>query len=254
MSGVSKVTIEELKDFCRCPFLYEKKHILFETPDRKKETADFDGHSYIMIEAAEAIDELVGFYFHRLMDRRQVRYETLYRRWENIWWGDTTGEEIMDSIVPVSRASRVKLNSYLIEHLPKFHKTFKKPFIPAAVGRDIEISNKDMMLTSRIQMAYRVPNKHIRIVKFVPTRIAPGDPTKDIELIAQGCSWMDKHEETSVEVAYYCMMSPREYEPFTVGCINQGTIPTFKRIMQAFQDREAITDINCKGCEYNCEG
>jgi hypothetical protein len=254
MNAIQRVSVEELRDYCVCPMLYDKKYVLCEKPASRRDTADFDGHSHIVLEAERAVEELTGFYFHRLMDKRQVRYETLYRRWERIWWDNMSGEEIRDCIVPVNRASRVRINSHLIEHLPRFHKTFKKPFCPVAVEKDIELVHRNLLLTSTIQMAYRTPKRKIRIVKFIPARISPGPPTRDLELVAQACSWLDKHDEQSVEVAYYCMMSPREYEPFSVGTIDTRSIPTVHKIMRAFQDKVTVMPIDCKGCEYKCEG
>jgi hypothetical protein len=253
METIQRVTVSELRDFCTCPFLYEKKHVLKESPDRDRTTSHFDGHSHIIHEAEQAINSLVGFYFHRLMDHRQVRYETLYHRWEKIWWDDVSAEEIMNSVIPVKRASRVRINTHLLEHLPKFHKTFHKPFCPIAVEKDITLPTKSTILESNIQMAYRSGGK-VRIVKFLPTRISPGDPAKDLSLITQACAWMNNNDEDHVEVAYYCMLSPKEYEPFTVGTITSGTIGTLTRVIQAFQEKEAISDIECRGCEYICKG
>jgi hypothetical protein len=251
--NLQHVTVEELKDFCRCPFLYEKKYILLEEPDRRRSSSHFDGHSYIVREAEEAIQDLASFYFHRLMDNRQVRYETLYHRWEKIWWDDITAQEIMDSIIPVNRSSRVRINSNLMEHLPKFHKNFHKPFCPVAVDRPISLPNGNSILDTQIQMAYKLPTGRVRIVKFLPTRIAPGKPTQDLDLIAQACAWMHSHDEDSVEVAYYCMLSPKEYEPFTVGRLTKEAIPNLLRVVKAFHDRKAVTEINCTGCEYVCK-
>jgi hypothetical protein len=247
------LTIEELKDYCTCQQLYEKKYVLNEKPNRDREQAHFDGHSYIVLEAQRAIKELTGFYFHRLMDNRQIRFETLYRKWEKKWWKDFTGMDIAEYIVPVNRANRVRINTNFIRHLPKFHKTFHKPFKPIAVDKEVLFPLNDIVLTSKIEMAYRLPSGKIRIVKFIPNKIAPGPPDKDLDLVVQACSWLFIYDEPSVEISYYCMFSPDEYNPFTVSSIDRSMIPKLTRIVKAFQDNETLGVGVCSGCEYDCE-
>jgi len=247
------LTVEELKDYCHCPTLYEKKYVQLEKPSRSRDSSHYDGHSHIVNEAQRAIKELTGFYFHRLMDDRQVRFETLYHKWESKWWGKYSGRDIMDYVQPVSRANRVRINTNFINHLPKFHKTFHKPFKPIAVDREMLFPSGSIVLTSRLEMAYRTDNDTVRIVKFLPSRISPGSPDRDLELLAQACAWMLHNEEDRVEVAYYCMLSPDEYEPFTVKTVDKTLIPRLVRIMKAFQERELPIPEDCNGCEYICE-
>jgi hypothetical protein len=246
------VTVKELEDYWRCPLLYEKKYVLLEKPERLRSSSYFDGHSHIMEEAEKAIQKLTGFYFHRLMDNRQVRYETLYHKWERTWWNGISGTEIRECIVPVERASRVRVNTGVVSHLPSFHKTFHKPFIPVAVGKKIELPIEGSVLSSGVEMAYQNKSGLVRIVKFLPRKIAPGDPKTDLDLVVQGCAWMNLFDEPTVEVSYYCMMSPKKYEPFTVAKLDNKSVPELKRILTAFQNRETIGKIECSGCEYRC--
>lgn len=247
------MTVEELKDYVSCPTLYDKKHVNKEKPARDRSKSKFDGHSHIVYEASKAIHELTGFYFHRLMDDRQIRYETLYKKWENKWWKDYSGTDILEYIQPVSRANRVRVNTNFINHLPRFHKRFHKPFKPIAVDREILLPINDIVLTCKIEMAYRLSNGVVRIVKFVPYSIAPGSPEHDLDLVAQACAWMAHNDEDSVEIAYYCMLSPNEYDPFTISRVDKNLIPKLSRIVKAFKDKELIAPTVCKGCEYNCE-
>jgi hypothetical protein len=246
------VTVKELEDYWRCPLLYEKKYVLLEKPERLRTSSYFDGHSHMVEEAQLAIKRLTGFYFHRLMDNRQVRYETLYHKWERTWWDGISGEEIRDCIVPVERASRVKINTGVVAHLPTFHKRFHKPFIPVAVGRAIELPIEGSVLSTELELVYRNKSGPVRIVRFLPRKIAPGNPKADLDLVVQGCAWMNLHEEPAVEIAYYCMMSPKKYEAFTVARLDEKATPELKRILTAFQNQETIGTIECSGCEYKC--
>jgi hypothetical protein len=246
------VTVEELADYWRCPLLYEKKYVLLEKPDRSRSSSWFDGHSYMMKEADLAVQKLTGFYFHRLMDNRQVRYETLYHKWERIWWDGISGEEIRDCVVPIERASRVRINTGVMTHLPSFHKKFHKPFKPVAIGQKIELAIEGSVLSSNMEMVYQNKSGPVRIVKFLPRKIAPGNPKTDLDLVVQGCAWMNLHDEPTVEIAYYCMMSPKRYEPFTVATLDHKSIPELKRVLTAFQNKETIGTIECSGCEYKC--
>jgi hypothetical protein len=248
------LSVEELQDYCTCPILYEKKHVNKEPPVRSRSTAHFDGHSNVVERADLIIRQLTSFYFHRLMDNRQIRYETLYRKWENTWWKGYTAEAIMNYIVPVNRANQIRINTNLVGHLPKFHNKFHKPFKPLAVQKEVLFPVGEYVLTSTIQMAYRLRDGKTRIVKFVPYRIAPGDPKKDLSLIVQACGWMHNSGETEVEIAYYCMLSPDEYDPFTVATLDSKIVPKLIRIMQAFQNKEqVIQEPSCSGCEYKCK-
>ena len=244
---------EELQDYCKCPILWEKKYVLKEEPPRDRTSTHFDGHTHIVLEAEKVIKELVGYYFHRLMDNRQVRYKTLYKRWERQWWEKYTGKEIMEYIVPVSRANKVRINTNLINHLPKFYNKFHKPFKPIALDRKVAFSAHDYLVTSTIQMAYKLPNGTTRIVKFVPYGIAPNNPKNDLDLVIQACGWMSETEEKEVEIAYYCMLSPNNYDPFTTVKISDNIFKSLSRLIKAFKDKETILPISCAGCEYKCE-
>lgn len=247
------ITVDALKDYCICPQLYVNKHLENVIPERAKTTAGFDGHSHIVINAQNVVDNMVSFYFHRLMDNRQVRYSTLYNKWEEEWWDGYTGKDIMEYIVPVSRANKVRINTNLINHLPKFYNTFHKPFKPLVVNKEISFPSGNISVNSKIQMAYRSNTDTIRIVKFIPNRIATGSPDKDIHMLTQACSWMKFYDEKKVEIAYYCMMSPDDYNPFTISKITADKIDSLDRIILAFENKETINDIICKGCEYNCK-
>ena len=247
------LTVEALKDYCHCPNLYEKKYVSQKKPERNKSSSHYDGHSHVVNEAQDAIKELTGFYFHRLMDDRQVRYETLYNRWENKWWGKYSGRDIMEYVQPVSRANRVRINTNFINHLPKFHKQFHKPFSPIAVDKEVLFPHESIVLTSNIEMAYRTDENIVRIVKFLASRISPGKPERDIDLIAQACGWMLHEGDDKVEVAYYCMLSPDEYEAFTVGTVERRHMNSLARIIKAFVAQELAPSDDCAGCEYTCE-
>ena len=246
-----EITVEALKDYCTCPQLYINKHIENVHPPRAKTTAGFDGHSHIMIKAQEAIDNIVGFYFHRLMDDRQVRYQTLYHRWQNEWWSDFTGEDIANYIVPVSRANMIKINTGFINNLPRFYKKFHKPFRPLVVDKDMIFPSGNILLSSNIQMAYPIKEDLIRIVKFIPYKIAPGPPEKDISLLAQACSWLRFYDQKKIEISYYCMLSCSEYDPFTVSSVNLSMVDNLDKLLRAFENKETIGTINCAGCEFS---
>lgn len=246
------ITIEELMSYCTCPTLYQKKFIDMEKPIKSKDMAGFDGHSHIIIKAQKVVDDIVGYYFHRLMDDRQVRYQTLFKRWENKWWENFTGKDIADYIVPVSRANMVRMNTNFVQHLPRFYRTFHKPFKPLAVEADMLFPVNNIAINSKIQMAYRKPNGTIRIVKFVPYRIAPGNPSQNIELLTEGGSWLYHHDEDEIELAYYCMFSPDNFEAFTVEKIGREKINSLTRIVKAFENSELVSEVDCSGCEYKC--
>lgn len=254
MESLKVITSEELSDFVKCPLLYEKKYILNEAPDRDITTSHFDGHTHIIREANAAVEKLITFYFHRLMDHRQVHYRTLYKKWEKIWWDEISTEDLINEVIPVNRASRTRLNTALVGHLPKFYKTFHKPFIPLAVGRKLEIADKDILVRSKVQMAYRLSKSKIRIVKFLPFKIASKDPLNDVDLMIQAASWLDKSEDELIEIAYYCMMSPDNYEPFTIRQINKESINRVIKFIGNFRDNKAVTTIDCSGCIYKCNG
>lgn len=245
------VTVEQLKYYYLCPTLYQKKFVDMETPIRQKDTAGFDGHSHIVLRAQHVIDDIVGYYFHRLMDDRQVRYQTLYKRWEKKWWEGYTGRDIADMIVPVSRANLVRTNTSFIQQLPLFYKLFHKPFKPLSVEREMMFPANGTVVESKIQMAYRTQKGKVRIVRFIPYKIAP-NPAKDIDLLTQGASWMFYNDEDEVEISYYCMLSPEEYSPFTVSTITKDKIESLTRIVKAFENNELEQNGDCAGCEYRC--
>jgi hypothetical protein len=246
------LTVEELMNYCMCPTLYQKKFVELERPLKAKDTAGFDGHSHIIIKAQNVIDDIVGYYFHRLMDDRQVRYQTLYKRWQNKWWDGFTGKDIAEYIVPVSRANMVRMNTNFVQHLPIFYRTFHKPFKPLAVERELLFPVNNLAVESKIQMAFRTRRGVIRIVRFIPYRISPGPPERDIELLTQGCSWLFHNDEDEVEIAYYCMLSPDIFDPFTVNTIRRDKIDSLVRVVKAFENNEPVTQVDCAGCEYKC--
>lgn len=249
-----KISAEELRAYCMCPELYNLKYVEKKTPDRDRSSPHFDGHSHIVLKASKAIENLTSFYFHRLMDNRQVQFGTLYKRWEKLWWDGVTGKEIRDMIVPVGRTGLVRVNTALISNLPRFHKTFHKPFRPLVVNKDISITSSDTFLYDKIQLAYKRNENTIRIVKFLPYQRSIYLPDKDLSLIIQATSWAKEYDIANIEMAHYSMLAIQSHDPWTVTTLERKHINGLDKILNAFSDKIQINDnINCAGCEYRCK-
>ena len=247
------INCEELESFHRCEIYHRKKYIEKEKPVRERTQAGFDGHSNIVIEARDAISQLTDYYFHRLMDDHQPRLKTVIRRWGRIWLKDMTYIDICMDTVPVSRLSKIKVNTATVQNLPRFCATFKKPFQPVIVREEILLPIGSTIISVTVDMAYRTNDGILRIVKFTPYKISPGKPTQDLDLITQACAWMHNSGEDQVEVAYYNMLAPSEYEPMSVGTLTSQTKVYLAKLVEGFQNKKSVNMFTtCKGCEYKC--
>jgi hypothetical protein len=251
---MTQITYQEIEDFHKCSTYYEKKYIDKEKPMRDRTQAGFDGHSNIVIEAGDAIRELTDYYFHRLMDNHQPRTRTVVKRWGKIWLSNMDAYSICLDPVPISRLSKIRVNTAVVSNLSRFCSTYKKPFLPAFVRETMLLPYENLTIEATLDMAHRTESNLLRIIKFTPYKISPGKPHQDLDLLIQAAAWMHNSGEEEVEVAYYNMLAPQDYNPLSIGSVGKGINVHLAKLAEGFVDKISTgsTD-SCKGCIYRCK-
>ena len=248
------ITHKEIEDFHKCRDYYNKKYIEKEKPIREKTQAGFDGHSNIVIEAEAAILELTDYYFHRLMDNHQPRIRTVVKRWGHIWLDDMDAMAICMDPVPISRLSKIRVNTAVVGNIGRFCNTYKKPFNPAFVRETMLVPFNNITIAATIDMAHRTGSGIMRIVKFTPYKISPGKPQQNLNLLMQASAWMHNSGESEVEIGYYNMLSPEMYDPLHVSTVDKGINQHLAKLAEGFVNKKSAgTQEPCRGCEYRCE-